>query len=340
MELYLHYAIYRLALQDKSPLRERILEFHSAEISQILEHNFSDVVTAQRANLLISDPLNYTKEDHMTTVAIFAWMKAKQRFVTKDNCVELESDLPKIAFNVALPLPSKITKFKRRQDAPVLWSKRAKRRRHRTRSMSRSRRNKRYDEGSSSSEESSSDSTSDDDQAQQVKKAKGNLFHIQQRDVFPGRFTLPEGAEESDFPPGFFDSMVDCQETPTSMTFQSYFDTTRRPGFPRFSGDPNKSEMSFPAFLEKFRKMVHLKRGDKVDHNTKFTILLSLMEPSSPAYHILEQFENCTDTEEAYLFGVQQLWREYGSDNEKLASSAKVGLKTLRPASAQSKNQL
>jgi hypothetical protein len=124
------------------------------------------------------------------------------------------------------------------------------------------------------------------------------------------------------------------------MTFQSYFDTTRRPGFPRFSGDPNKSEMSFPAFFEKFRKMVHLKRGDKVDYNTKFTILLSLMEPSSPAYNILEQFENCTDMEEAYLFGVQQLWREYGSDNEKLAASAKVGLKTLRPASAQSKDQL
>ncbi len=73
--------------------------------------------------------------------------------------------------------------------------------------------------------------------------------------------------------------------------------------------------------------MVHLKRGDKVDHNTKFTILLSLMEPLSPAYNILEQFENCTDMEEAYLFGVHQLWREYGSDNEKLASSAKVGLK-------------
>jgi hypothetical protein len=104
MEVYLHYAIYHLALQDKGPLQAQMLEFHTAKISQILKTNFPDVVTAQRANLLILDPLNYPKEDHMTTVAIFAWMKAKQRFVTKDNCVELESDLPKIAFNVSLSL--------------------------------------------------------------------------------------------------------------------------------------------------------------------------------------------------------------------------------------------
>jgi hypothetical protein len=106
------------------------------------------------------------------------------------------------------------------------------------------------------------------------------------------------------------------------------------------SGDPTKSEMSFPAFFEKFRRMVHRKRGAKVDHNTKFTILLSSMEPSSPAYCILEQFENYTDMEEAYLLWVNQLWREYGLDNRKLLSSAKEGLKALKPTSTQNKDQL
>jgi hypothetical protein len=33
MELYLHYAIYRLALQDKTPIQAQMLEFHTAEIS-------------------------------------------------------------------------------------------------------------------------------------------------------------------------------------------------------------------------------------------------------------------------------------------------------------------
>jgi hypothetical protein len=306
-----------------------MLEFHSAEISRILDEHFTDVATAQRANLSISDPLNYTKEDHMIVLAIFTWMKAKQKAVTKDNHSELEQDLPKVAFNLALPVPSKYTKSKRRHDAPVTWSKRAKRR-WKTKAR----------DSSSSSSSSSSDSSSDDEKRKEVKNAKSNLFKIRQPDLFQGRFTLPEGAEESQFPPGFFDPMVDCQETPTSMTFQSYFDTTKKPGFPRFSGDPTKSEMSFPAFFEKFRKMVHLKRGDKVDHGTKYTILLSLMEPSSPAHRILAQFENCTDMEEAYLLKVQQLWREYGSDNEKLLSSAKIGLKALKPASAQSDDQL
>jgi hypothetical protein len=306
-----------------------MLEYHSAEISRILDEQFTDTATAQRANLSISDPLNYTKEDHMTVLAIFAWMKAKQKAATKNNHSELERDLPKIAFNLALPLPSKYTKSKRRHDAPVTWSKRAKRRR-RTKPRG----------SSSSSSDSSSESSSDDDKRKEVKSAKNNLFNIRQPDIFPGRFTLPDGAEESEFPPGFFDPMIDCQETPTSMTFQSYFDTTKKPGFPRFSGDPTKSEMSFPAFFEKFRRMVHLKRGDKVDHGTKYTILLSLMEPSSPANRILAQFENCTDMEEAYLLGVQQLWREYGSDNEKLLSSAKTGLKALKPASAQCDDQL
>jgi hypothetical protein len=211
----------------------------------------------------------------------------------------------------------------------VAWSKRAKKRRKTKAGNS-----------SSSPSDSSSESSSDDEKGRQVKSAKNNLFKLHQPDIFPGKFTLPEGTEESEFPPGFFDPMVDCQETPTSMTFQSYFDTTKKPGFPRFSGDPTKSEMSFPAFFERFRRMVHMKRGDKVDHSTKFTILLSLMEPSSPAHRILSQFENCTDMEEAYLLGVHQLWREYGSDNEKLLSSAKIGLKTLKPASGQRNDQL
>ncbi len=329
VEIYIHYAIYRLTLCEKNSTQAQMLEFHSAEISWILEEQLTDMATAQRANLSISDPLNYSKEDHMTVLAVFTWMKAKQKDVTKDNHSELERDLPNVAFNLALPLPSKYTKSKRPHAAPVTWSKRTKRRR-KTKAR----------DSSSSSSNSSSESSSDDDKRKEVTSAKGNLFKLRQPDVFPGRFTLPEGAEESEYPPGFFDPMVDCQETPTSMTFQSYFDTTKKPGFPRFSGDPTKSEMSFPAFFEKFRRMVHLKRGDKVDHGTKYTILLSLMEPSSPAHRILAQFENCTDMEEAYLLEVQQLWREYGSDNEKLLSSAKIGLKALRPASAQSDDQL
>jgi hypothetical protein len=330
VEIFIHYAIYRLALREKSPIQAQLLEYHSAEISRILDEHFTDIATTQRANLSISDPLNYTREDHMTVLSVFAWMKAKQRSVTKDNHAELESDLPRIAFNLPLPLPSKLKKTKKRHDAPVAWSKKAKRRR----------KTKRARDSSSSSGDSSSESSSDDENSKEVTSAKNNLFKLHQPDVFPGRFTLPEGAEESEFPPGFFDPMVDCQETPTSMTFQSYFDTTKKPGFPRFSGDPTKSEMSFPAFFERFRKMVHLKRGDKVDHSTKYTILLSLMEPSSRAHRILAQFENCTDMEDAYLHGVHQLWREYGSDNEKLLSSAKIGLKTLKPASAQRNDQL
>jgi hypothetical protein len=51
VEVFLHYAIHCLALKERSHLQAQMLEYHTAEISQILEKHFSDVTPKLRTKL-------------------------------------------------------------------------------------------------------------------------------------------------------------------------------------------------------------------------------------------------------------------------------------------------
>jgi hypothetical protein len=79
------------------------------------------------------------------------------------------------------------------------------------------------------------------------------------QNVFPGRFTPPQGRATSEYPPGYFDCIINTQEIPLNMTLPSYFESMDKKQFESFTGD-HKTGMSYPTFFEKFRVNVHCKR--------------------------------------------------------------------------------
>jgi hypothetical protein len=166
------------------------------------------------------------------------------------------------------------------------------------------------------------------------------MFGKSKKDTFPGRFEVPEDYRASDFPPGFFEPMVDCDYFPTSMTFKDYFDSTLKSGFPKFSGTDDPFITPFPAFFEKFRVTVHLKREDKVPVDTKYAILKSLLVPTSPAEHMMTQFDHCIDLREAYVEAVRQLWQVYRKTASWIKDRAEDDLYAMKPRSSSSHDQL
>ena len=307
VEAMIHYAIFRKFLNGKDRMREVMIKYHTDKISELIKEQFTNIATSQRTSLCLDHPLNYSKEDHLEVMKFFTWLKVKQPYLTVPTMNEMEDDLPRTVLGIksTVPLRKRGEATKRRLDVNL---------------------------------------PSVEDRSEEIREIDKNLreqvLSVTMRDVFEGRFEVPEGMLKSEFPPGFFDPMVDCKDIPMSMTFQKYFEQTHQSTFPLFSGDNKAAGISFPAFFEEFRRLVHLKREDKVPINMKFAILKSLMEKNSPADHIFSQFANRIDKRSAYVYAIRQLWLEFGKDNDKLLSKAKAALKATKPETASARDQL
>jgi hypothetical protein len=307
VEVMIHYMIFRKFLLGKERLREEMIKYHTDKINLLIKEQFSNVATSQRTSLCLDHPLNYSKEDHLEVMKFFTWMKVKQPYLTVPTINDMEEDLPRtvLGINSLVPLRKNGEASKRKLD---------------------------------------SDLPQVEDNSEEIREIEKNLreqvLTVHTRDIFEGRFEVPEGMLKSEFPPGFFDPMVDCKDIPMSMTFQKYFEQTHQPGFPMFSGNNKAAGTSFPAFFEEFRRLVHLKREDKVPINMKFAILKCLVEKDSPADHIFSQFANRIDKRSSYVYAIRQLWLKFGKDNDKLLSKAKAALKATKPETAASQDQL
>jgi hypothetical protein len=303
----IHYAIFRKFLLGRERQREEMIKYHTDKINLLIKEQFSNVATSQRTSLCLDHPLNYSKEDHLEVMKFFTWMKVKQPYLTVPTINYMEEDLPRTVLGIKSQVP--------------LWKK-----------------------GEASERKLDSDLPQVEDNLEEIREIKKNLreqvLAVHTRDVFAFRFELPEGMLKFEFPPGFFDPMVDCKNIPMSMMFQKYFEQTHQPGFPMFSGNNKAAGTSFPAFFEEFWQLVHLKREDKVPINMKFAILKYLAEKDSPADHIFSQFANQIDKRLAYLYAIRQLWRGFGKDNGKLLSKAKAALKATKPETAAARDQL
>ncbi len=230
VEAMIHYAIFRKFLLGKGPQREEMIKFHTDKINLLIKEQFSTVATSQRASLCLDQPLNYSKEDHLEVLKFFTWMKVKQPYLTVPTINDMEEDLPRTVLGIKSQVP-----LRKKSEAS----------------------NRKLD----------FDLPQVEDNSEEIREIEKNLreqvLSVHTRDLFEGWFEVPEGMLKSEFPPGFFDPMVDCRDIPMSMTFQKYFEQTHQPGFPTFSGN-KAAGTSFPAFFQEFRQLVHLKTEDKV----------------------------------------------------------------------------
>ena len=106
------------------------------------------------------------------------------------------------------------------------------------------------------SEESSSWQESDNDHKDQEQNLGKQLLDGERRNLFTGRFEVPKGRSHEEYPPGYFDPMLDLS-IPSAKTFREFFDLEMRPNFPLFSGDHKGKKIGFSSFFEKFRISGH-----------------------------------------------------------------------------------
>jgi hypothetical protein len=248
--------------------------------------------------MMMSYSHGYSKEDHGRMIKFFEWVKTHVPTLTKETLLTLEKDLPTQIFQLRLNL-----------------SKSGKK-------------------GKDNSGECSDSSGHSDDEQRALKDSLRNQFtrSTPSTNLF-GKFELPKGHDEDEYPSGYFDPFIDIKEQPYWMTFKQYFDNTDREGFEPFAGDPSSIGVAYPVFFEKFRVTVHLRREDKVSVEMKFKIFCSLMKENSRAQKKLKLYSNWADYKSAYDNLMRDFWDKFGADRETLLENAKVALGKIKPAS-------
>ncbi len=235
----------------------------------------------------------------------FSWMKTYPPILTNENMTRLEIDLPTYILEYELDIKGQDSKgTKRRHDDWI-----------------------------------SDESDSDEEMVTIQRSLHEQILCGNSQNIFPGRFTLPKGRSASEYPPGYFDCMIDTQEIPPNMTFPAYFELMVKKRFESFTGD-HKTGMSYPAFFEKFRVTVHLKREDRVPIEVKFITFKSLMKKGSVAESMLLIYKNRTDTHRAYDECMRQFWAEFGTNNRQTLLKLQTALSSIKPKGKWSQQQL
>jgi hypothetical protein len=98
--------------------------------------------------------------------------------------------------------------------------------------------------------------------------------------------------------------------------------------------------MSYPAFFEKFRVTVHLKREDRVPIEVKFITFKSLVKKGSVAESMLLLYKNRTDMHRAYDKCMRQFWAEFGTNNHQTLLKLQAALSSIKPKGKSSQQQL
>ena len=303
-QCFVHYSILRAEILGKGLYRKLLIQYHSTKLCDILDANHKENLHEERRNMILSYSHGYSKEDHARMIKLMEWIKANVLQLNEENLVMLEKDLPTKIFDLELNIGDKARKGRKRTQDRTM-----------------------------STSESESPDDSDDDQRVLKESLRTQLTHMAPSKATFGRFELPPGKKEEEYPPGYFDPFVDCAELPYSMTFTQYFDNNLREAIEPFSGDMSSLGVAYPVFFEKFRTKVHLKREDKVSIDMKFKIFASLLKDNSPAKKKLRLYNNWADTAAAYDECMRRFWKLYGMDREALLQQAKSNLGSIHPAS-------
>jgi hypothetical protein len=304
-QCFVHYSILRAEILGKGLYRKLLTQYHSTKLCDILDANHKENLHEERRNMILSYSHGYSKEDHARMIKLMEWIKANVLQLNEENLFTLEKDLPTKIFDLKLEIGEKATRGRKRTPG---------------------------ERGHLTDSESEPDD-SDDDRRALKDSLRTQLTHMAPSRATFGRFELPPGKREEEYPPGYFDPFVDCVDCPYNMTFVQFFDNNLREGIEPFSGDTSRLGVAYPVFFEKFRTKVHLKREDKVSVDMKFKIFASLLKDNSPAKKKLRLYNNWADTAGAYDECMRRFWKLYGMDREALLQQAKSNLGSIHPTS-------
>jgi hypothetical protein len=300
-----YYSILRAEILKDGPQRTLMMRYLKHRIQEVLAICCNARSEEERADLTKTYKVLFDQHLIERISQFFSWMRTQPHILTKENMTRLELDLPTYIFEYELDIKGQDSKgTKRRHDDWITDS-----------------------------------SDSDKEMVTIQRSLHEQILCGNSQNIFPGRFTLPKGRSASEYPPGYFDCMIDTQEIPQNMTFPAYFESMVKKRFEPFTGD-HKTGMSYPAFFKKFRVTVHLKREDKVPIEVKFITFKSLMKKGSVAESMLLLYKNRTDMHRAYDECMRQFWAEFGTNNRQTLLKLQAALSSIKPKGKSSQQQL
>ena len=300
-----YYSILRAEILKDGPHKSLMMRYLKHRIQEVHAICCTSRSEEERSDLTKTHKVLFDQHLNERVNQFFNWMGAYPSILTKENITRLEIDLPTYIFEYELDLKGQDSKgTKRRHDDWI-----------------------------------SDESDSDEEMVTIQRSLHEQILCGNSQNIFPGRFTLAKGRSASEYPPGYFDYMIDTQEIPPNMTFPAYFESMVKKRFEPFTGD-HKTGMSYPAFFEKFRVTVHLKREDKVPIEVKFITFKSLMKKGSVAESMLLIYKNRTDMHRAYDECMRQFWAEFGTNNRQTLLKLQAALSSIKPKGKSSQQQL
>jgi hypothetical protein len=308
VKFMIHYSILRAEIIKDGPNSPLLIKYLRHRIRELLAKYDTVVMRDERVNLSRTYKVLYDSHLHEKVCTFLAWMRDQLPSLSKENMTRLEANLPTYLFEFELDLT---------QDGPTKGTKR------------------RFNDWIS--EDSGSDA--DEEMVTTQRSLHEQFFSGASQNIFPGRFTLQKGRSASEYPPGYFDCMIDTQEIPPNMTFTAYFEAMVRKRFEPFTGD-HKTGMAYPTFFEKFRVSVHLRREDKVPIELKFITFKSLMKKGSVADNMLLIYKNRADVRRAYDECMRQFWAEFGTNSRKTLSRLQSALNSIKPKGKTNSEQM
>jgi hypothetical protein len=222
VKLMIYYTMYRAELLKDGPQGPLMLRYLKLRINEIVEKNFFPQITQNRLNMTVMYRALYDHTLHEQVEKFFGWMKTQFPNLTRENISKLEINLPTYLFEFELDIKP--------QDGKGLKG-----------------RKRRFDDVFS--DESDTEMEMDVQMVNVHRNLHEQIFSGNSRNIFPGRFTLQPGRSASEYPPGYFDCMIDTQEVPPNMTFPSYFDSMVRHSFQQFSGEFKRRHSSVLPYL-------------------------------------------------------------------------------------------
>lgn len=316
VKMMIHYAIFRTELLRQGIHETKMVNYHRKRILEILESVDTPRLAQERSDLLYAYRHVYNQQAHDAVLTFFAWMKNHLPNVSRERIFDLEKTLPMTLFDFDLEFNPKDP-----QDHKDLSGKRG------------SKRPLDDVEPSDSEEEEAGNCVLE-------RNLRGQITNIAPLNIFPGRFELPEGRTKREYPPGYFDPMIDTRDVPFSLTFPDYFNSVEREKIPQFSGDAKGAKIAYPTFFEKYRVAVHLKREDRVSLDNKFVIFKSLMVKGSKAENMLRLYTNMADIPRAYDHCMREFWKSFGCENGRVLARIRREMNRLKPADESNQAQL